>query len=335
MILAGDVGGTKTYLAVFADESRLRAPLAEEKVVSFDYATAADMLAAFLQRHPLPIDSVALGVPGAAVDGRIKGTNIPWVVDGRELTAALGVRAAYVLNDLEAIAYGVPLLEAEDLCVLNAGTPQPHAPIAVVAPGTGLGEGYLTWDDGRYRAHGSEGGHTDFAPQNELQAGLLRYLWRKYEHVSYERACSGRAIPEIYAYLKESGQGDEPAWLAEQLAHAEDAAPVIINAALDASVDTPLCKATLDIFCQVLAAEAGNMACKLLPWSGVFIGGGIPPRILPALQTPRFLQTYTAKGRMSPVVARIPLYVILNTKVGVLGGAHYAFTQQQLAGEQA
>jgi glucokinase len=286
------------------------------------------MLAAFMRRHPLPVEAIVLGVPGAVVDGRIKGTNIPWVVDECELVTSLGVRAAYLLNDLEAIAYGVPLLGAQDLCVLNAGTPRPHAPIAVVAPGTGLGEGYLTWDGARYRAHGSEGGHTDFAPLDELQIGLLRYLWSKYTHVSYERACSGLAIPEMYAYLKESGYGEEPAWLSEQLAAAEDATPVIISAALDQEKSCALCQATLDLFCQVLAAEAGNLAAKFLPWSGVFIGGGIPPRILPALQSPRFLQAYVAKGRMAPVVERIPLFVILNTKVGVLGGAHYAFTQQ-------
>lgn len=316
MILAGDVGGTKTYLAVYADEASLRVPLVEEKVASADYDTAIELLVDFVRRNPLPIDCVVLGVPGAVVNGRVRGTNIPWVVDERELVAALGLRAAYVLNDLQAIAYGVPLLGPEDLAVLNPGQPQAHAPIAVLAPGTGLGEGYLTWDGAHYRAHASEGGHTDFAPLDELQMGLLRYLWRKYAHVSYERACSGLAIPDIYAYLRDSGQAHEPAWLAERLAAADDPTPVIMSAAQDPEVDCALCRTTLDIFCQVLAAEAGNMACKYLPWSGVFIAGGIPPRILPALQTERFLQTYAAKGRMQPVVERIPLYVVLNTKVG-------------------
>ncbi len=326
MILAGDVGGTKTYLAVYSDEAHLRTPLAEEKVASDDFPSANALLADFIRRHPLPIDCVVVGVPGAVVNGRVKGTNIPWVVDERELVAELGLRAAYVLNDLQAIAYGVPLLGPEDLCVLNAGQPQVHAPIAVLAPGTGLGEGYLTWDGARYRAHPSEGGHTDFAPLDELQVGLLRYLGRRYAHVSYERACSGLAIPDIHAYLRDSGQAKEPTWLAERLAAAEDPTPVIMNAAQDPNVDCALCRTTLDIFCQVLAAEAGNMACKYLPWSGVFIAGGIPPRILPALQTERFLRTYAAKGRMQAVVERIPLYVVLNTTVGVLGGAAYAFS---------
>ncbi|NLG26479.1 MAG: glucokinase [Chloroflexi bacterium] len=327
MILAGDVGGTKTYVAVYTDEAGLRQPLAEEKVASADYGSAIELIADFVGRHKLTVDRVVLGVPGAVVNGRVKGTNIPWVVDERELVQALGLRAAHVLNDLEAIAYGVPLLDGDDLCVLNVGQHQPQRAIAVLAPGTGLGEGYLTWDGARYRAQGSEGGHADFAPLDDLQIGLLRYLWRKYEHVSFERACSGLAIPDIYAYLKESVYGGEPAWLAEQLAAAEDPTPLIIGAAQNPEADCRLCRATLDLFCQVLAAEAGNMACKFLPWSGVFIAGGIPPRILPALQTPRFLEIYAAKGRMREVVERIPLYVVLNTKVGVLGAAWYALTR--------
>jgi glucokinase len=215
----------------------------------------------------------------------------------------------------------VPFLEAADLHTLNEGQPAPGGVIAVIAPGTGLGEAFLTWDGSRYRAHASEGGHTDFAPTNALEAGLLRYLLGRFEHVSYERVCSGRGLPNIYAYLKDSGYAEEPPWLAEQLASVEDPNPIIVNAALYGERPCELCVAMLNTFVSILGTEAGNLALKVLATGGVYLGGGIPPRILPALEQEEFIEAFRRKGRMSDLLARVPVHVILNPKVALLGAA--------------
>jgi glucokinase len=228
-------------------------------------------------------------VAGPVVAGRATITNLPWVVDEEQLQAALNLSFVHLLNDLEAIAHAVPFLEPADLHTLNEGQPAPGGTIAVIAPGTGLGEAFLTWDGSRYCPHASEGGHTDFGPVNPLEVELLRYLQDRFEHVSYERICSGLGLPNIYAFLKDSGYADEPAWLAEELTAADDPTPVIVNAALhpayggDEREGSELCVATLNTFVSILGAEAGNLALKVLASGGVYLGGGIPRRILPAL----------------------------------------------------
>jgi len=226
-----------------------------------------------------------------------------------------------LLNDLAAIAHAVPFLEPADLHTLNEGQPVPGGAIAVIAPGTGLGEAFLTWDGARYRPHASEGGHTDFAPNNPFEVELLRTLQDRFEHVGYERVCSGRGLPNIYAYLKDSGYAEEPAWLTEQLASTDDPTPVIVNAALDGERPCELCVATLNAFVSILGAEAGNLALKVLAGGGVYLGGGIPPRILPALEDEQFMKAFRHKGRMSDFLARVPMRVILNPKVALVGAA--------------
>jgi glucokinase len=229
-----------------------------------------------------------------------------------------GVR---LLNDLAAIAYAVPWLESDDVHTLNEGQAVPGGARAVIAPGTGLGEGFLTWDGSRYRAHASEGGHTDFAPTNLLEVDLLRYLLDRFGHVSYERVCSGRGLPNIYAFLKDTGYAEEPTWLAELLASVDDPNPVIVEAAVGGDRRCDLCVATLETFVSILGTEAGNMALNILATGGVYLGGGIPPRILPALEGGRFMTDFQDKGRMSDLMARIPVHVILNSKVALLGAA--------------
>jgi glucokinase len=196
-----------------------------------------------------------------------------------------------------------------------------------VAPGTGLGEAYLTWQNDRYCAQPSEGGHADFAPTDVLEVGLLQYLWGRYERVSYERVCSGLGIPNIYAYLKASGYAQEPTWLAERLAQAPDATPVIVNNALDSEECCALCEGTLRTFVSILGAEAGNLALKILATGGVYLGGGIPPRILPALDGPVFLRAFCDKGRFSELMGEIPVYVIKNPQAPLLGAAAYGLEQ--------
>lgn len=323
MLLAGDIGGTKTNLAIFSPESGPRAPLVEATLPSGRYPSLEALVSDFLAQVELKPDRASFGVAGPVVAGRATITNLPWVMSETQLQTSLDLSPGGVrlLNDLTAVAYAVPWLESDDLHTLNEGRPVPGGAIAVIAPGTGLGEGFLTWDGSRYRAHASEGGHTGFAPTNSLEVDLLRYLLDRFEHVSYERVCSGRGLPNIYAFLKDSGYAEEPAWLAEQLAAADDPNPVIVNAALGGERQCELCVATLETFVSILGTEAGNMALNVLATGGVYLGGGIPPRILSALEGGRFMGAFRDKGRMSDLMARIPVHVILNPKVALLGAA--------------
>ena len=323
MLLAGDIGGTKTALAVFSPEAGPRAPLAEATFPSGRYPSLEALVQEFLTQVNLKVERATFGVAGPVVAGQSRITNLPWVMDELQLQKALGLSGVRLLNDLEAIANGVPSLEPADLHTLNVGEPASGGAIAIIAPGTGLGEAYLTWDGSHYQAHASEGGHTDFAPINPLEIGLLSYLLERLGHVSYERVCSGRGIPNIYAYLRDSGYAEEPDWLAEQLAAADDPTPIIVNNALKSDSACDLCVATLNSFVSILGTEAGNLALKVLATGGVYLGGGIPPRILPALEERRFLDAFQAKGRMSDLMERMPVHVILNPKVALLGAASH------------
>ena len=236
-----------------------------------------------------------------------------------------------MLNDLESIAYAVPILTGEDLVTLNQGEADPNGNIAVIAPGTGLGEAFLTNLNGQYYAHASEGGHVSFSPVGELQIGLLRYLNQHgHHHVSCERVCSGGlGIPNLYAYLKDTGYAEEPTWLADALAATDDPTPVIFNCAVDTERTCELAKATLNLFVDILATECGNLAIKILATGGIFLGGGMPPRILWALSDAHFLELLQAKGRFKGILAKMPVHVIKNTKAGLMGAAAYG--QRQMA----
>jgi glucokinase len=320
-LLAGDIGGTKTNLAVYAPQTGPRTPLAQATFPSTDYPSLEALVREFLSQIDLSVERASFGVAGPVVGGQATITNLPWVIDEQRLQDALKLAPVRLLNDLQAIANGVPFLEPADLHTLNEGQPAAGGAIAVVAPGTGLGEAFLIWDGARYRPHPSEGGHADFAPNTPLEVDLLRYLLDRFDHVSYERVCSGLGVPNIYAFLKYSGHAAEPAWLAQRLAAADDPTPVIVNAALDGERPCELCVATLDTFVSILAAEAGNLALDVLATGGVYLGGGIPPRILPALEGGRFMESFTRKGRMSKLLARVPAHVILNPEVALLGVA--------------
>jgi glucokinase len=326
LLLAGDIGGTKTSLALYTSDAGLRAPLARATMPSSEYDDLAALVLEFLSQTEVRPEHACFGVAGPVVDGRVSVTNLPWTIDERDLESRLDLTSVRLLNDLESIANAVPRLEPRDMHVLNDAPAEETGAIAVVAPGTGLGEAFLTWDGARYSAQPSEGGHADFAPTNPLEAGLLKYLWERYEHVSYERVCSGIGIPNIYGYLRDSGYAPEPAWLAERLAQAEDQTPIIVNTALDTSHSCELCLGTLDIFVSILGAEAGNMALNTLATGGIYLGGGIPPRILPALERAHFMRSFYNKGRFSEFLTRIPVYVIMNPKVALLGAAAFGFT---------
>jgi glucokinase len=331
MILAGDIGGTKTILALVSAETGPRAPLVETRFPSAKYTGLTTIVAEFVAANAArlavnPIESAAFGIAGPIMGDSAEVTNLGWVVVQAELAAAMNIAPNRVrlLNDLEATATAVPRLVANDLHTLNAGQPIEHASIAVIAPGTGLGEAYLTWDGKQYRAYPSEGGHADFAPGDSLQLALLNYLSHRYTHVSNERVCSGIGIPNIYDFLRDAKYADEPDWLRDALAEAEDRVPVIMGNAMDPENATDICRRTLEVFVSILGAEAGDLALILLARGGVFLGGGIPPRILAQLNGSHFHDSFFNKGRFTELMAQIPVHVILNPKTALLGAAYAA-----------
>ena len=322
MLLAGDLGATKTALAIVSPEAGPRMPLVEATFPSDHYPSLEALVGDFLAQVGMQAQRACFGVAGPVVQGEATITNLPWKMNEAHLREALSLSSVSLINDLVAIAQAVPWLGAEDLVTLQEGQVESGGTKAVIAPGTGLGEGFLTWDGFRYRAYPSEGGHASFAPSNPLEVGLLRYLQERFEHVSNERVCAGIGLPNIYDYLKQSGYAEEPDWLAEKLVASDDPTPVIVKAALDTSRPCELCAATLDVFVSILGAEAGNLALKVLATGGVYLGGGIPPRILARLQDGRFLEAFRDKGRMRAVLVDMPVYVILNPKAALLGAAY-------------
>lgn len=321
IILAGDVGGSKTVLAAFSRDDGEMRPLAQAVFASREFPTLSAVIEIFLAGRQLVPVAAVFGIAGPVVDGRVQTTNLPWLVDESDLSSRLGGIPVRLLNDLAALAQAVPVLPSGDVETIHAGMPVDHGTLAVVAPGTGLGESFLVWEAGGYRTVASEGGHADFAPGDELQAELLAYLRQRFGHVSCERVCSGSGIPNIYAFFKDSGRLPEPPGLAAQLASASDPTPVIVRSGLENT--SAICRAALDLFVSVLAGEAGNLALKVLADGGVYFGGGLPPRILPLLRAPAFSKTFTAKGRFAGLLKRIPLRVITNPEAGLWGAARF------------
>lgn len=326
MILAGDIGGTKTILALFSWGAGAHAPMAESTFPSARYASLEAIIREFLAANPASVDVACFGVAGPVVAGRASVTNLPWLIDAAAMRDELGFGAVHLLNDLESIAHAVRILELADLATLNDGAALAGGAIGVIAPGTGLGEAFLTWDGARYRAHPSEGGHSSFAPNTPDELELLRYLQAKLGHVSSERVCSGLGIPNIYGYFRDRVFGQETPEVAAALSGAADPTPVIVRYALGGAAACPVCTATIDAFVGILGAEAGNLALKTLATGGIYIGGGIPPRIIDRLRQPRFMAAFRGKGRMRELLGGIPIHVILNPKAALLGAASFALT---------
>jgi glucokinase len=321
MLLAGDIGGTKTALGVFSPDAGARAPLAEATFPSGVHGSLEEVVQEFLRQQPHPIDRASFGVAGPVVEGTAKITNLPWTIDETRLRDTLGIPQVRIVNDLVAIASAVPILAASDLHTLNEGRAVPKGAIAVIAPGTGLGESFLTWGGNRYHAHASEGGHSDFAPRGATQRGLLEYLARDGSHVSCERVCSGLGVPHLYAYLKSLGAALEPAWLGKQLTDAEDPTPAIVAAATAHDPPAELARAALTMFVSILGAEAGNVALKVLSTGGVYLGGGMSVRVLPMLEGAEFKEAFCDKGRMSALLGEMPVHVITRPDVALTGAA--------------
>lgn len=323
-ILAGDLGGTKTDLAVFSAEKGPGVPLAEASFPSREYENIESIITAFLARHEYRIESAFLGVAGPVTEGRAKITNLNWRLSEEHIKSSCKLSQVMLVNDLVATANGIPCLQAADLSVINQGKPVAAGTLAIIAPGTGLGEAFLVRAGDRFRAFPSEGGHTDFAPTNSTEGALLSFLQERYGHVSYERLCSGMGLPNIYDFFKQTGPIPEADWIAAQLAIVDDPTPVIVNGALSSEKPCALCRTVLKTFIAILGAEAGNLALKVLATGGVYLGGGIPPRILSALtEESGFMRSFIHKGRMSELLADIPVRVITNPKAALLGAAAY------------
>jgi len=321
MILSGDIGGTLTRLAFFEVADRRLRLVAKKIYPSREYTSLTELVTRFVTEYGHPASHAAFGVPGPVREGHAKTTNLPWLVDATELARALRLPETGLINDLEANAHGLAALGASDFAILNEGLPDATGNAAVIAAGTGLGEAGLYWDGTRHHPFASEGGHADFAPRNDLEMELLRYLLAKYEHVSCERVLSGPGLHNIYLFLRDTGRGKESPQLADAMRQ-RDPPTVISQAALEGG--SGLCQEALDLFIALYGAEAGNLALKVMATGGVYLGGGIAPGIIQKLRGTGFMEAFTSKGRMKRLLAGIPVRVIVNPDAPLLGAALYA-----------
>lgn len=321
VILAADIGGTKSYLSIFEPEESGLEPLVERRYRTTDFPGVPELLEFFARdagRHPT---LVVLGVPGPVRHPPVKPVNLPWVIDPSRIGESLGLSEVYLLNDLEATSYGTLALQPHDLVELNAGVPDDTGNRAIIAAGTGLGEGGLAWTGDRYKAIPSEGGHASFAPGTDLEAELWKWLFTQFGHVSWERVVSGPGLVHVYDFLLECGHAEEPAWLEEELAASDDRAGSISRVAAEERSD--LAVSAVDLFVSLYGAEAGNLALKMLATGGVYIGGGIAPKLIDKLCDGTFMDAFSEKGRVSDLLRDMPVHVVLNDKTGLLGAAYF------------
>ena len=322
MLIAGDIGGTKTLLAIYDSGERARTPVLQREYRTADYPALEVMVRKFLATSHCAVRAACFAVAGPVIDGQAHLTNLLWTVDAAALRAELALEEVFLLNDLQATAYAAPRLCAEELHTINIGKRDATGPIAVIAPGTGLGEAFLVWSNGCYLACPSEGGHASFAPTDRRQAALWDYLSCQFGHVSVERVCSGLGIANIYDFLRDVDPAAETVPFAAQLARESDRTPLIVRAGLADPVDNPLATAALDLFIAALADEAGNLAMKVWSTGGVYLAGGIPRRVLSKLTDGRFLQAFMAKGRFGETMSTLPVHVVM-TEAALLGAAQY------------
>ena len=322
MFLAGDIGGTKTNLAIYAYQADRLEIVRFASYPSRNHGTLAGIILLFLGPEIDVIKHVCLGVAGPVQNGVVQVTNLPWTVDAAGLQAELGFQKVSLLNDLEANAYGIFTLQPHELVSLNPnGDPHQVGHRALIAAGTGLGEAALMWDGVAHRPYASEGGHASFAPNDSIGDELLAFLRRERGHVSWERVLSGLGMDNLYRFFRQRSGLPEPEWLTEQLRNGDLGA--VVNQAGLSGAD-PVCVEVIDCFTRNYGAEAGNLALKLLALGGVYIGGGIAPKMLSKLQSPIFLDAFYHKGRLSPLLQSIPVYVILNDKTALQGAAWFA-----------
>jgi glucokinase len=322
MILAGDIGGTNTRLALFELNAGAIVSIAKATFTSNNYANLEEIVDKFRSTYPQHITQACFGVAGPVKHSRCDATNLPWVVDAQVLANLLDLQTVGLINDLEANVLGISILNSTNLVTLNPGEADAEGNAALIAAGTGLGEAGLYWDGRHYQPIASEGGHADFAPSNELEIELLRYLMARFGRVSWERVLSGPGLYNIYQFLRDTGRGNEPNWLATEIQEL-DPPSAISQAAL--SGQSSLCDLTLELFIALYGAEAGNLALTMKATGGLFIGGGIAPKLIERIDsTTTFMDAFTAKGRMRSLLAAIPVQVIMFDKTALWGAAVWA-----------
>ncbi|HEY1210929.1 MAG TPA: glucokinase [Terracidiphilus sp.] len=320
MILAGDVGGTKVHLELFDFTDGKLKHARDQLFLAKEYAGLEAIVKEFVVTEK--VTAACFGVPGPVREGRLRLTNLPWTLDSRELANSLNIDYVFLINDLQANGYGIAELGAEQIYTLSDGDARQVGNRALISAGTGLGEAFLVWDGRDYVPYPSEGGHSDFAPRNEDEFDLLRFLRQKYNgRISFERVVSGQGLTNCYEFLREVRGLEEPAWLAERMTQ-EDPNAVITELALKARSE--ICEKALDLFVSAYGAEAGNLALKILSVGGLYVGGGIAPRILEKLKDGTFLKAFTDKGRLSQLLVNMPVRVILESRTALMGAAAYA-----------
>lgn len=326
MILAGDIGATRTRLAAFQTEGNRLDCIVQKAYPSQEHSGLNDILVQFIRTEGIPVHSACFGVAGPVRGGQSKISNLPWTIDAKELAAQLKLNSVGLLNDLEAYAYGIDALESKDLVTLSEGTEDADGNRAVISARTGLGVAGLYWDGFRHHPFACEGGHADFAPRNNLQAELLAFLQKKHGHVSCERILSGPGIRNIYDFLRDSRKAEEPAALREQIGAAHDASAMIAQLAQEGKA--AICVETMNLFVSVLGAETGNCALRYMTTGGIYIGGIIAAKNVEKMKDPAFLQAFLDKGRMASLLKDMPVKVIVNDDCGLIGSARYTLIQK-------
>ena len=328
MLIAGDIGGTNTRLALVSPERGPRDFVAEQEFRSGEFQGLEPIIEAFLAATGGQVTSACFDVAGPVIGGRARLTNLPWDMQEAALSKRFGWTQVRLMNDLQAIAHAVPHLQAGETVVVNEGQAVAHGPLAVFAPGTGLGESFLVWSGQEYIACASEGGHTDFAPTNAVQAGLWAYVTERFRHAAYERVCAGSGIPNVYDYVRSKDPSSESPEFAAALRAAADRTPLIVDAALHHPDQHPLAAEALRIVIDIWGAEAGNLALKVLATGGVYLAGGLPPRLVPLLLDGAFMQAFAAKGRFVNLLRGIPIHVV-TVNAALLGAAIHGLERAQ------
>jgi glucokinase len=327
MILAGDIGATRTRMAAFQAEANKLALVVDKTYKSQEHGGLQEIISAFVKTEGIPVHRACFGVAGPVRIGISKISNLPWTIDSRDLAAQLNLPSVGLINDLEAYAYGIDALESKDFVTLGEGLgEEAEGNRVVISARTGLGVAGLYWDGFRHHPFPCEGGHSDFAPKSELEAELAQYLGKKYQHVSCERILSGPGLKNIYDFLRDTKKAEEPAWLQKQMSEAPDQPALISQLALEKKA--AICDQALDIFVGVYGSETGNCALNFLATGGAFIGGSIAAKIVPRMRDPVFMNSFLNKGRMRSLLADIPVKIVLNDDCGITGAARYTLIQK-------
>jgi len=330
MILAGEIGATRTRLAAFETEGNRLSRVVEKTYRSHDHSSLSEILPQFTRSEGIPVHSACFGVAGPVRAGRSKISNLDWTIDAKELAVQLKLSTVGLLNDLEAYAYGIDALDSKDFITISPGSEDAEGNRAVISAKTGLGMAGLYWDGFRHHPFACEGGHADFAPRDAIQIELLAHLQKQYGRVSTERILSGPGIRHIYDFLRDAKKAEEPSWLREQLAAAPDQPALISKLAMEGKA--AICEQTLSIFVSVFGAEAGNCALRYLTAGGIYLGGVIAAKIAPKMQDPIFMQSFLDKGRMESILKDMPVQIIANDDCGLIGAARFTLVQKAFRG---